>query len=243
MELREKTILITGAARRIGREMAHAFADKGAHVLIHYNKSEKEALELVTELQGKGVKSEAFQADLRRHDEIQAMARQIIRDYEMVDVLINNASSFYPTPYKTTNDEHWDDFFAVHVKAPFFLAQQFSPAMKRKSRGCIINMVDWTGLRPMKNYVAYCTSKAALLALTKSLAKELAPEILVNAVCPGPILAPLGMEAEEQETVAEKTLLKRWGSTADIVKQVLYLAEQNYATGSYFVVDGGQSLI
>ncbi len=243
MDLKNKTVLITGAARRIGRALAEGFAERGAHVLVHYRNSESEAKELVTALMAKGVRSEAVQADLSSVAAIEALGQRLIRDYERVDVLVNNASTFYPTSLKTLNEAQWDEFIAIHIKAPFFLAQQLGPVMKHKGCGRIINIADWTGLRPQKNYVAYCTTKAALLALTQSLAKELAPEVLVTAVCPGPILAPLGMEAPEQVGIADRTLVKHWGNPADLVKQVVFLAEQDFATGSTHLVDGGQSLL
>ncbi len=242
MELKDKIVLITGAARRLGREMAHGFADQGAHVLVHYRSSVDDAESLVSELQQKKVRSQAYQADLSSVASVQAMAIKIMEEHQQVNVLVNNASSFYATPFKTTTEAQWDEFLAIHVKAPFFLVQQLATAMKRTREARIINMADWTGEQPRKNYAAYCTSKAALLSLTQVMAKELAPEILVNAVCPGPILPPLGMDEDEKAEVAATTLIKRWGSPADIVKQVLFLAEQDYATGQVYYVDGGQSL-
>jgi NAD(P)-dependent dehydrogenase (short-subunit alcohol dehydrogenase family) len=240
MELKNKTVLITGASHRIGRELTLGFADKGAHILVHYNRSAEPADELIRELRERKVVCRSYQADLTDLSSLQQMTKQLLRDNNVIDILINNASKFYPTPIKTTSESQWDEFLAIHIKAPFFLAQHLGPAMKRKGEGRIINVADWTGLRPRKNYLAYCVSKGGLLALTQGLAKELAPEVLVTAVCPGPILVPLGMEEKEQEHIAERTLVKRWGSTTDLVKQVLFLAEQDFATGSFHYMDGGQ---
>ncbi len=243
MDLKNKTVLITGAARRIGREIALGFAEQGAQVLVHYKESQEDAESLLAELKEKGVSSSAYQADLLDVDSLDKMTRKVLRDCETIDVLVNNASNFFPTPFKTTTSAHWDEFMGLHVKAPFFLAQQLAPAMKKKGEGRIINMADWTGLKIQKNYLVYGTSKAALLAMTRGLAKELAPEVLVNCICPGPILPPLGMDEAEQKQVAQKTLLKRWGSPEDLVRQVVFLATQDFATGAQYVVDGGQSLV
>jgi pteridine reductase len=155
--------------------------------------------------------------------------------------LINNASSFYPTSFGTITEAHWDGMLGIHVKAPFFLAQALSPLMKEKGAGRIINIADWTGLRPRKDYLPYCVSKGALLTLTQALAKELAPEVLVTAVCPGPILPPESLDNDED--IPKRTLLKKWGDVEEIARLVLFLAEQNFATGSIHVMDGGESLV
>lgn len=243
MELKEKVVMITGSAKRIGRAIALSFAEKGSKVLIHYNQSGENAENLVQEILNKGGKAYSYQADLTDLFSLKKMTELVLRDHGTVDILINNASKFFTTTLETTEESHWDELMAIHVKAPFFLAQQLGPSMKKKGKGRIINIADWRGLRPRKNFMVYCTSKAALLSLTKSLAKELAPEVLVTAVCPGPILPADGTQKEEQERIAKKTLLKRWGSPQDVVKQVLFLAEQEYATGEYFFVDGGESLL
>ncbi len=242
MDLQNKTVLITGAAKRIGKEIARHFAKKGAHVLIHYRNSRKEAEELAQELKLLKIKTHLYQADLTRQNDIQKMVTQILKENEGVDILVNNASIFYPTPFGKITEKDWDQFFAANLKAPFFLSQALAPSMKKKGRGHIINIADWSGLRPYTGYLPYCTSKGALITLTQGLAKTLAPEIRVNAVCPGPILPPPDFTEDEKEKVAQNTLLGRWGNPEDIAKMVVFLAEQEFITGSYHLVDGGESL-
>lgn len=242
MDLKNKTVLITGAALRIGRAMALGFAEKGAHVLITYKSSKDHANELVAELKSQGCRAQAFKVDLIRAGAAEKLAHKVLKQYEAVDILVNNASIFSPSPLNEINDAEWDDYLALHIKAPFFLAQVLGPAMKKHGGGHIINIADWRGLHPTKNFLAYSISKAGLIALTEGLAKELAPEVLVNAILPGPILPPRGVKRDQQKKLIAKTLLKRWGKPEDIVRQVLFLAEQDYSTGHCYYVDGGESL-
>lgn len=242
MDLKGKTVLITGAAKRIGAEVAKQFAEKGATVLIHCHHSRKEADLLSKKIRKLGVKSHVYSADLSRMVEVKKMAQQILKDLGQVDVLINNASLFYRTPFEKIGEEDWDQFLSIHVKAPFFLAQALAPAMKKKGAGRIINIADWSGLRPYQNYLPYCVSKGGLITLTQALAKALAPEILVTAVCPGPILPPEDLSPQEKAHVAKKTLVGKWGCPEDIARMVVFLAEQEFVTGSYHLVDGGEYL-
>jgi pteridine reductase len=243
MDLQGKTVLVTGAAKRVGREIAKGFAKKGAHLLIHYYHSKKEAEELARELRENRVSAKIYSANLLNLTELQNMTDKILRGVGTVDVLVNNASLFYPTPFETTTEEQWNQFMDIHLKAPFFLSQAFAPGMKKKGEGRIIHISDWSGLRPYKEYLPYCTSKGALLPLTQGLAKVLAPEILVNAVFPGPILPSPDFTDEEKQKIAKKTLLNRWGTPEDIVRTVLFLAESDFVTGCTYHVDGGESLI
>ncbi len=242
MNLQNKTVLITGAAKRLGKEMARAFANQKARVLIHYHHSETEAKALAEELKTDGVKTEVYQADLLNHTELERMSEEILKKENGIDILINSASLFFPTPFESITEKHWDDFYSIHVKAPFFLAQAFAPEMKRRGEGRIINIADWNGLRPYKEYLPYSVSKGALITMTQGLAKILAPEILVNAICPGPVLPGEKATEAHKKEVAEKTLLKRWGSPDDIAKTALFLAQTDYITGHYHLVDGGEFL-
>ena len=242
MNLRGKTVLVTGAAKRIGREIAKGFASRGAHVLIHYHSSKKEAEGLARELRLLRVKSQLCRANLLKVNEIRSMVRKILRDHGGVDVLVNNASLFGRTPFEKVGEEDWENFLGIHVKAPFFLAQALAPVMKKRGGGRIINIADWSGLRPYRDYLPYCVSKGAMMTMTQALAKTLAPEVLVTAVCPGPILPPAAMGKRERVGVAKKTLVGRWGRPEDIARMVVFLAEQDFVTGSYHLVDGGESL-
>ncbi len=242
MHLKGKTVLITGAAKRIGRAIALAFAGKGARVLVHYHESQREAAGLVRELHALGVPAWSYRADLGSLRDIRRMTGKIITEVGGADILVNNASVFYRTPFHKTSEKDWEAFLGVHVKAPFFLAQALAPVMKKKKAGRIINIADWSGLRPTKNYIPYCVSKGALITLTQALAKALAPEVLVTAIGPGPLLPPSDFTMRDKRMVARSTLMGRWGKPEDMARFVVFLAEQDFVTGSLHLVDGGESL-
>jgi NAD(P)-dependent dehydrogenase (short-subunit alcohol dehydrogenase family) len=242
MNLKGKTVLVTGAAKRVGHEIALAFAERGANLLIHCRSSKKEAQELAKKMRATGCQARVYQADLLKVREVKTLAARILKDVGAVDVLVNNASLFHATPFPKVTEKDWDDFLGIHVKAPFFLSQALGSAMKKKGAGRIINISDWSGLRPARDYLPYCVSKGALITMTESLAKNLAPEVLVTAVCPGPVLAPTDLSRKERADVAKKTLVGRWGDPKDIAKMAVFLAEQDFVTGSYHLVDGGESL-
>lgn len=248
MTIEGKTVLVTGAAKRIGREIARAFAHRGARLLIHYNSSRKEAEALARELDDlSGSRSRLYRADLSNFSEIRRMGKKILKEVGGVDILVNNASIFFPTPFYSTTETEWDRFMAVNLKAPFFLSQNLAPAMKKKGKGRagvakIINIADWTGLHPRKDYLPYCVSKGGLILLTEGLAKALSPEVLVTAVCPGPTLPSPGFSRRQRAEIARTTLVGRWGSPEDVAKTVLFLAESDFVTGSCYTVDGGHSI-
>ncbi len=243
MNLRGKTVLITGAAKRIGREIALAFARRGANIVIHYHRSQKEAEALALKIKSLRCRADLCRADLLKPREIKSMVASLLRKIGRIDILVNNASAFYRTPFAQVSERDWDLFFALHVKAPFALSQALAPAMKRRGEGRIINIADWSGLRPYRDYLPYCVSKGALITLTQGLAKTLAPEVRVTAVCPGPILPPTDLSRRERGAVARKTLVGRWGRPEDIAQMVVFLAEQDFVTGSVHLVDGGELLV
>lgn len=242
MNLSGKYVLVTGAGKRIGREIALAFAERGANLLIHYHSSKREAESLAREAGCFGRPARLYPADLSKVRDIKNLSARVLRDVGVVDILVNNASLFYSTRFDKVQEKDWDAFLSIHVKAPFFLAQGLAPAMKKKGGGRIINIADWSGLRPYRDYLPYCVSKGALITMTQALAKTLAPEILVATVCPGPILPPTDLKRREREEVARKTLVGHWGDPADIARMVVFLAEQDFVTGSYHLVDGGELL-
>lgn len=237
MKLQAKKVLVTGAGKRVGRLIAKAFANKGAKVFIHYHQSEAEAKSLAEEISGK-----IYQADLCKMDETKKMALQILREQEGVDVIVHNASLFYPTPLREVTEKHWDDFTNIHLKAPFFLAQILAPAMQKKGEGRLIHISDWSALRPYENFIPYCCSKAGLITLTQALAKALAPQVLVNAIAPGPIIPPPHFDEKEKQKVLQKTLVQHWGDPEEIAKTAVFLAESDFITGQCYKVDGGASL-
>lgn len=242
MRLSGKTILITGAAKRIGRAIALELARSGGQILIHYNKSAGEARELKRELESWGARAWLCPLDLSNVTvkSIRAFVRKLP---VAVDALVNNASAFYPVPIGKLNDKNWNDFMTVNLKAPVFLAQELGLQMVKRGEGRIVNVGDLAGENPFQNFLPHSVSKGALHVATKSLAKELAPNVLVNAVLPGPILEPpFGMSAPAKKRTAAQTLLKRFGQPEDIAKAVRYLLEADFVTGELLKVDGGKSI-
>jgi pteridine reductase len=237
--------LVTGAAKRIGAVIARTLHDAGANVAIHYHSSAEAADALVAEL-GARRKGSAFavSADIREVAQLQRMARAVLdRTGDRLDVLVNNASNFYPTPLGTVTEEQWDDLVGSNLKAPLFLAQALLPAL-RKARGVIVNIVDVHAQRPLRDHPVYGPAKAGLAMLTRSLAKDLGPEIRVNGVSPGAILWPdEGMSDPLRAAIIKQTALKRSGEPEDIAAAVLFLVrDAPYVTGQIIAVDGGRSV-
>jgi len=237
-------VLITGGARRVGAEIARTLHAAGADILIHYRSSAAAAAALAAELNGLRPSSCALaQADLSSAEAPQRLVSAALSACGRLDVLINNASSFFPTPVGTISLAQWDDLIGSNLKAPLFLAQAAAESLVL-SRGLIINMIDIHGLRPLKGYPVYCAAKAGLAMLTRSLARELGPDIRVNGIAPGPVLWPEGEmdEAVKREIIA-KTALGRPGSPADIARTALFLVrDAPYITGQIIAVDGGRSI-
>jgi pteridine reductase len=237
--------LVTGAAKRIGSVIASTLHDAGANVAIHYNRSADEADELAGALNRRRPKS-AFTvaADMRDIAAVEHMARQVLdRTANKLDVLVNNASNFYPTPIGTITLEQWDDLFGSNLKAPLFLSQALVPAL-RAARGVIVNIVDVHSQRPLRDHPVYGPAKAGLAMLTRSLAKDLGPDIRVNGVSPGAILWPdEGMSDALRAAIIKQTALKRSGEPEDIAATVLFLVrDAPYITGQIIAVDGGRSV-
>jgi len=243
MTLRGAVALVTGGAKRVGRAVALALAARGASVAITYRSSAAEADQLVRSLRRRRVRALAVRADHTDVAQIRAAVRAVERTLGPIDLLINSASNFYPTPLATVTEAQWDDLQQVNLRAPFFFAQAVAPGMRRRRRGKIINLADVSAFSPWPSYLPYCTAKAGVIALTRGLAKALAPHIHVNAIAPGPILPPPGLSRAERRRALANTLLKRWGSPDDIAHTVLYLAEgTDFVTGQVIAVDGGRLL-
>jgi pteridine reductase len=238
--------LVTGAAKRIGAVITRTLHEAGANVAIHYNRSAAEADALAAELNRARAKS-AFTvaADMLDIEAVEAMARQVLEriGQDRLDVLVNNASNFYPTPIGSITLEQWDDLFGSNLKAPLFLSQALVPALKA-ARGVIVNIVDVHSQRPLRDHPVYGAAKAGLAMLTRSLAKDLGPQIRVNGVSPGAILWPdEGMSDALRAGIIKQTALKRSGEPEDIANTVLFLVrDAPYITGQIIAVDGGRSV-
>lgn len=243
-DLSGKVALITGAARRVGATIARQLHAEGMNLVLHYRSSRDEALALQEELHDIRADSVILvQSDLLHTGKLEALVHEAIRPWKRLDVLINNASTFYATPPGTATEQHWDDLVGSNMKAPFFLAQAAATKLKL-NKGCIINITDIHAERPLKNYTIYNAAKAGLVMLTKSLARDLAPEIRVNAVSPGAIMWPEhDMDDIMKQRIISRTALKRRGSPDDIASAILFLIrDAHYITGQTITVDGGRSL-
>ncbi len=239
-----QSILITGAARRIGAELARGLHTAGANIVVHYRSSAEDANHLVDELNERRNRSAiAVAADLQDIKAAPGLIATAVGHFGRLDALINNASRFYPTPFGSVTDTEWEDLLGSNLRAPFFLAQAAADEL-RKHHGTIINMVDIHSKRPLADHSVYCIAKAGLAMLTKSLARELAPEVRVNGVSPGAILWPeAGLDDQTKQKIIGRTALKRTGGPEDIVNTVLFLlCDGSYMTGQIVTVDGGRSI-
>ena len=229
-------ILITGAAKRLGRELSLALADRGAKLALHYHTSEKEAQSLLKEIQKKDVQAKLFQAGLTSVPEIEKMVANVIEHFGRIDVLINNAAVFYATPFGQIKEKEWDQFLDTNLKGPFFCIQAVAKQMLSQKENLkqykIINIADSGGPRTRVNYLPYWISKSGLMAMTETLAKIFTPGIQVNTICPGPIGFPKDLEKlKNQMPIHPK----------EIVNTVLYLIESvDSVTGNTFIIDQGR---
>lgn len=241
--LTNKVVLITGAAHRIGATTARILHAEGMNILLHYRHSRDAAETLQTELNDIRPDSvKLLQADLHDTQSLSGLIEEAVKLWDRLDVLINNASSFYPTPIGSVTEAQWDDLIGSNLKAPLFLSQAAAPYL-RQHQGCIVSIVDIHAERPLKEFPVYSMAKAGLVMLTKSLACELGPEVRVNAVAPGAILWPENLGEAEKEKIISRTFLKRQGAPEDIAKAILYLVrDAGYVSGQVLTVDGGRSL-
>ena len=244
ISLNDQVVLVTGAARRIGAAIVTCLHANGARVAIHYRGSASEAETLAAALnKSRPDSAKTFQADLLNIGEISGLVATVVDWGGRLDGLVNNASTFYPTPVGEITEEAWTDLVGSNFKAPLFLSQEVAPHLK-STRGAIVNIVDIHGQRPLREHTVYGPAKAALAMLTRSLAKDLAPEIRVNGVSPGAILWPEdGMTDDVQENILRQVPLQRAGDPEDVAGCVLYLLrDAPYVTGQIIAVDGGRSV-
>ncbi len=238
-----KVILITGAGRRIGAQIAKKLHCAGFHIILHCRRSQQETQELIeTFNRQRPASAHMLTADLRRCDQVKALADEARGIRDRIDVLINNASVFYPTAIDTVTEAQWDEIISVNLKAPLFLIRRLADELRRR-KGCIINMLDIHGERSLKGHPVYCASKAGLAMLTRSLARELAPDVRCNGIAPGAILWPENDDPRQREAIISRTALKRAGDPLDIANTALFLIQDaQYITGQTITVDGGRTL-
>lgn len=242
--LADHCVLITGGARRLGAAIGRRLHAAGANVVVHCRSSRDAADALVTELTASRANSAfAVQGDLHDVAQLPDLIATALGRFGRLDILVNNASTFYPTPVGSITPGQFDDLIGTNLRAPLFLSQAAAPAL-RTSRGLIINMVDIHGRRPLREHAVYCAAKAGLEMLTKSLARELGPEVRVNGIAPGPVLWPEhGLTASLKDEIIGKTALKRPGSPEDVARAACFFAmDAPYVTGQVIAVDGGRSI-
>jgi pteridine reductase len=238
-------VLVTGAAKRVGAVIARTLHGRGYQVVIHHRNSPTEASELQAELEKNRPDSTlVLQAELSEFDRLPELIAKTIGRFGRLDALVNNASAFYPTPIGDAKPTHWNELFDSNARAPFFLSQAAVPHLQN-SHGAIVNLVDIYAERPLKNHTIYCMAKAALAAMTLSLAKELGPEVRVNGVAPGAVMWPeSGKDYADQAALIANTALQRAGTPEDVAEAVRWLLmDARYTTGQIVRVDGGRSLL
>ncbi len=241
--LENQVALVTGAAKRIGRQIALGLAGAGARVVVHYHTSAAEAAETVREIERQGGQACALEADVSQAAQVKKLASAAGERFGAVDILVNNAGIFARVGWESITEAEWDRFQDVNLKAQFFCAQAVAPAMKRRGRGKIVNLASLGGLRPWPSFIPYCVSKAGVVMLTRCLARALAPEIQVNAVAPGSVQFPGDERDELGQKYVQRAPLKRAGTADDVAQAVLFLCTQSdFITGQVLLVDGGYSL-
>ena len=242
MQLAGQTALVTGAAKRVGREIALALARRGANVVVHYHHSAGAARQVVAAIRALGVDALAVCADQTSARQVNAAVARAVRRFGRVDVLVNSAAVYERTPFATLTEREFDFHVNANLKGPYLFAVAVGRQwLRRRAAGKVINVADWAAYRPYRHFLPYMVSKAGVVGLTLALAQELAPRVQVNAVAPGPVLLPPGTGAAERRAVERATLLRRVGSPADVVNAVLYLIEGgDFVTGQVVVVDGGR---
>lgn len=243
MKLDGTTAIVTGGARRLGRQFALALAERGAHLVIHYGRSAGPAEEARAEVESLGGKAITVQADFSWPEQAPRVIAAAVEAFGRVDVLINSAAIFEAGDFANTDAANWDRHFDINLKAPFLLSQAFAAQVPENGAGKIVNVADWRGLRPGTDHVAYTLTKSALLTLTKIMAQALAPRITVNALALGAILPPPGADQAHMDRLAQQIPLQRTGSPADVVAAMMLLLDgSDFITGTTILIDGGEHL-
>ena len=243
MEISDKVALITGSSDRVGRIIALTLSAKGAKVAIHYYSNEDKALDTQREIERLGSKSMILCSDISQRKDWMDMVNKIKDRWGRIDILVNNAAIFYPTPFFEITDDQWDHFMDTNLRGTFYGCQIIGELMYRKKLGKIINIADVSAQNVWPGYIPYCISKAGVIALTRGLSKVLAPYVTVNAVSPGTVLLAENYNQEEEDYLISRTPLKRIGTPEDIANTIAFLIEgSDFITGEIINVDGGRSL-
>ncbi len=241
MKLKGKVVIVTGGARRVGREIALSLAKGGANIAITYRTSKKEAEKVAAKIKKMGVGALAIYADSSSAEDVDHAVDQVLKHFKRLDVLVNNAANFLRVPFDQLTEKDFDESINVNLKGPYLFSVAAGKVMLKRCSGKIINIADWAGIRPYPNYLPYCISKGGVITLTKALARSLAPHVQVNAVLPGPILLPENTSHSERKKIIAATPLKRLGTPQDLAAAIRFLIEgSDFITGAILPVDGGR---
>lgn len=242
MHLTGTVAVITGGARRLGRQMAVALAHEGADIVVNYRSSEADAHDTAQQVRTTGRRALCVQGDVSKGEDVQRLLDATLAELGRVDVLIANASTFHRTPIESASEADWDGLINNNLRAAFLSSQRFGLWMRGHGGGVIVMLADTAGTRPWIGYTPYSVAKAGVIALTRALAKELAPTVRVNAIAPGPMLFPDDYDEARRQREINRTLLKRQGEPRDISDAAIALIRNDYITGTLLPVDGGRSL-
>ena len=242
MNLNGKVALVTGGAVRVGRSISLGLAHAGADVVVNYNSSERQAEQTEADIVALGRRAMRCQADVSKEAQVRAMIDATMERFGRLDVLINSASIWKGTPWPDISETEWDLLNGVVAKGSFFCTKAAAPHLAAHGDGAIVNIVDLSAFRPFVGYLPHSAAKGALLNMTYAFAIEMAPEVRVNAVAPGAVLAPPGLTEDDLAIAARATLLQRWGEAEDVTRTVVFLVESPYITGAVIPVDGGEML-
>ncbi|HXE61120.1 MAG TPA: SDR family oxidoreductase [Gemmatimonadaceae bacterium] len=241
MNPKGRVALVTGGARRVGRALVQALADRGARVAVHHHDSPEDAATLISALTARGIEAAAFRSDLRQPDSPAQLIADVASHFGSLDILVNSAAIMVRSPLDEITTESWDDTFALNLRAPFFCARAAAHAMGERG-GVIVNLADLAGIEAWPAYAAHGISKAGVIHMTRVLARILAPRVRVNAIAPGAVLLPEHWSAEDAAHLVRTTPLGRIGSPEDVAHAMLYLIEADYVTGDLVIVDGGRHI-
>jgi 3-oxoacyl-[acyl-carrier protein] reductase/pteridine reductase len=243
MQINDSVVIITGAATRVGREVALALAARGSQIAFTYYVPDEPWQETRAEIEAIGVSCLAEQMEVRDAAQVQGFVQRVRDRFGHIDVLINNAAVWLKSPFLQIQEADWDLALDVNLKGPFLCAQAVAPVMLQQNSGLILNITDLSAFQVWPGYAHHAASKAGLVALTKTLAVELAPAVRVNAIAPGTVLLPPDAPAEKIQWAVENSLLKRVGTPQDVAQLVIFLMENDFTTGAVYFIDGGRSLV
>jgi NAD(P)-dependent dehydrogenase (short-subunit alcohol dehydrogenase family) len=243
MELKDKVALITGAAVRVGRVIALTLAERGCHIVMTYLTEPEPHQETAAEIQAKGVEVLALPLNVQTPGDPARVVTAAIERFGRIDLLVNNASVWLKAPFLEITEQAWRSALDINLTGPFLMSQAVAPQMLRQKAGLIVNVTDLSAYQTWAGYAHHSASKAGLVALTRVLAAELAPDVRVNAIAPGTVLLPDNADEAKVQWAVENSLLKRIGTPEDVARTIVFLAESDFVTGAVYFVDGGRALV